>query len=82
MEHKNGLDDRSRRTPKYSRKADKIIQLVVKIDKIHKENCGKMTIDELKLRIEVRINLELWSAQNTLKNLLKHIHRFFKWIHK
>ena len=65
---------KNKKLPESSKKADKILELVVKIDKIHKENGGKMTIDEWKLRIEVRVNLKLWSVETTLKKIIK----FFK----
>lgn len=69
---------RPKGVPENSNRSDKILQLVVKIDKIHKENDGKMTIDEIKLRIEVRINLKLWSIENTFKSLWEKVYRFFK----
>lgn len=68
------IELKNKKLPKSSEKANKILELMVKIDKIHKENSGKMTVDEWKLRIEVRVNLKLWSVETTLKKIIK----FFK----
>lgn len=58
------------------RREEKILNFLVEIDKIHAENDGKITFDEVKLRIVISINLNLWNILNKLKLIRKFLSKF------
>ncbi len=55
---------------------EKILNFLLEIDRIHEENNGEFTFDELKLRIAISINLNLWSILNKLKLIRKFLSKF------
>ena len=64
-EHKN----QSNGSPPANNRSGNIIDFLVEIDRIHTENDGKLTVEEIKLRIAVKISIDLWSISNKLMKL-------------
>ncbi len=56
----------------------RIIEILVEIDRIHRENEGKLTVKEVKLRVIVRINLSVWNVFTKIKTLRKYLSRLLK----
>lgn len=73
----NAPNNSIKKQPEMSR-ADKVLDILIEIDRVHKENDGKLTIDEIKLRLAIKINLNLWSISNKLKSLHKFLRNFIK----
>lgn len=61
-----------RKTPKKSSK-DKIIELILEGDRIHTENDGVVTIDEIRVRMIIRVNLNIMALSNKLLALKKFV---------
>lgn len=63
---------RMRKKSRKSRK-DKIVELIVQVDKIHTENHGRVTADEIRLRVMIRVNLNVMSLTNKFTALKKFV---------
>ena len=72
-EHKNQSKEVTNNTrngsPPANNRSGNIIDFLVEIDRIHTENDGKLTVEEIKLRIAVKISIDLWSISNKLMKL-------------
>lgn len=69
------MNEKDLQNKKIEERKKRIIEILVEIDRIHKENDGRLTIDELKLRVIVEINLDFWSLSNKLKALQAFLSR-------
>lgn len=63
---------KNRRPPNKSSK-DKIIELILEGDRIHAENHGKVTVDEIRVRMIIRVNLNIMALSNKFLALKKFI---------
>lgn len=71
------------RQKQHNRKSskDQLLELVVELDRVHTENRGRISVDEMRLRVIIRISLNIKALANKIKAIKKFIYKkFLRWI--